>query len=84
MQIIETNHSHPITPKANPENKRQIYFTETEVAERLGMSVEWLRKNRRNRTEITFSKFSNRVRYHIDDIEAYEQSRKITPIIPQY
>lgn len=48
------------------------YWTEIELSQRWNVSVQFLRKRRDRREPPLYSKFGNRVRYHIDEIERYE------------
>jgi hypothetical protein len=50
----------------------KAYFDEYELAERLNMSVQWLRKQRDIGGGIPFHKFGSRVRYAIAAILEYE------------
>lgn len=65
---------------ANQSTDRR-YLNEVELAGRLGLSVQFLRK-RRDRGEAPYhSKFGHRVLYSIKEIESYEEAalRKHTP-----
>ncbi len=55
-----------------PEPIETRYWTEIELAQRWNVSVQFLRKRRDRREPPLHSKFGNRVRYHIDEIERYE------------
>jgi hypothetical protein len=48
------------------------HLNEYQVAAHLQMSVQWVRKNRYAGKGPLYRKFGNRVRYHIDDLLAYE------------
>lgn len=50
------------------------YWAEGQVANRLGVSVQWLRKQRAMGTGIPFHKFGRSIRYRIDDVLSYEDS----------
>lgn len=50
----------------------KAYFTEKEVAERLGQSTKWLQKMRLCGGGIPFRKFGSNVRYAAADIVAFE------------
>lgn len=65
-------HTKPTSGPANNIEKPTRYLTETELADRLSLSVQFLRK-RRDRGEPPYAaKFGNRVRYPIAEIERYE------------
>ena len=64
------NNSIPSKPKA----LAQVWFTETETAQRLNMSRKWLQKERLLGGGLRFAKFGSAVRYLLADIEAYERS----------
>jgi len=55
-----------------PEPVGTRYWTEIELSQRWNVSVQFLRKRRDRREPPLYSKFGNRVRYHIDEIERYE------------
>jgi len=48
------------------------YLTETELAERLHLSVQFLRKRRDRGEPPYYSKFGRRVRYPVSEIERFE------------
>ena len=48
------------------------YLDENEVAERLRVSVKFLRRRRERREAPAFAKFGNRVRYPVTEVEKYE------------
>lgn len=49
------------------------WLTEAETADRLRMSVKWLRKMRLVGGGVRFAKFGSAVRYSLSDIEQYER-----------
>lgn len=49
------------------------WLTETETAQRLGMSVKWLQKMRVSGGGLRFAKFGSAVRYALGDIEQFER-----------
>lgn len=55
-----------------PEPIETRYWTEIELSQRWNVSVQFLRKRRDRREPPLHSKFGNRVRYHIGEIERYE------------
>lgn len=57
------------TPQATP---RGAWLTESETAERLNMSVKWLRKRRLTGEAPPYAKFGAAVRYAVCDIERFE------------
>lgn len=51
----------------------KAYFDESEVAERLGMSVKWLRKMRdKGEGGPAHHKFGGSVRYYVDNLLKFE------------
>ncbi|WP_082543611.1 helix-turn-helix transcriptional regulator [Sphingomonas sp. Leaf339] len=64
---------------ATSENKASIrddgsprYLDEKQLAQRLGLSVKFLRRRRDLRQAPQYAKFGNRVRYPIESVEAFE------------
>ncbi len=49
-----------------------LYLDEKQLAERLGLSVKFLRRRRDLRLPPEYAKFGNRVRYPIKSVEAFE------------
>ena len=60
------------SPASRDGNRK--YLDEHEVAERLGLSVQFVRKQRYDRKPPHYCKFGNRVRYPIIEVERYEAS----------
>ena len=54
----------------------KAYFDECELAERLNMSVKWVRKMRDIGGGVPFHKFGSRVRYSITDILEFEANSR--------
>lgn len=55
-----------------PEQRR--YLDETELAERLGLSVKFLRKQRHLQLPPAYARFGRRIRYPVSEIERFEAS----------
>ena len=53
------------------------YLTESEVAEMTGIALSTLRNSRFNRTGIPYVKLSKSIRYALNDVIEYFESRKI-------
>lgn len=56
-----------------PERARQAYWAEGDVAKRLSVSVQLLRKQRSQGNGIRYYRFNRAVRYRISDVIAYEE-----------
>jgi predicted DNA-binding transcriptional regulator AlpA len=65
---------HPQQPKSAAQYAPRRYLTERELAERLSLSVQFLRRRRARREPPHYAKFGESVRYPIDAIEAFEAS----------
>jgi len=61
-----------ITSSLSSLSSKRKYLDEHEVAERLGLSVQFVRKQRYERRPPHYCKFGNRVRYPIAEVERYE------------
>ncbi len=61
-----------ITSSLSSLSGKRKYLDEHEVAERLGLSVQFVRKQRYERRPPHYCKFGNRVRYPIAEVERYE------------
>lgn len=59
-------------PPVSPVETGPRYLTEMELAERLHLSVQFLRKRRDRREPPYYSKFGRRVRYPIAEVERFE------------
>ena len=71
-QKMPIKNSLPQTKSATSFVSGRRYLNEHELADRLGLSVQFLRK-RRDRGEPPYhSKFGRRVRYSIAEVERYE------------
>jgi hypothetical protein len=57
---------------SRPEQGR--YLDGTEWAERLGLSVEFLRKQRHLQLPSAYARFGRRIRYPVSEIERFETS----------
>lgn len=53
-------------------NAALAYWSEGQVANRLGVSVQWLRKERARGTSIRFRRFGRSVKYKISEVLEYE------------
>ncbi len=56
-----------------PLNTKLAYWAEGQVANRLGVSVQWLRQERARGTSIPFHRFGRSIKYKIADVLAYEE-----------
>ncbi len=60
-------------PTLLPEQARKAYWAEGDVAQRLGVSVQLLRKQRSQGTGIRYHRFGKAIRYRISDVIEYEE-----------
>lgn len=60
------------TQARDAEQTARLYLTEQEVADRLGLSVQFLRRRRERQEPPRYAKFGGSVRYPIREIEAFE------------
>jgi len=56
-----------------PSIAHKAYWAEGEVAKRLGVSVQLLRKQRSQGTGIRYHRFGKAIRYRISDVIEYEE-----------
>lgn len=61
-------------PRVPIPSARTLWLTEAQTAERLGLSVKWLQKERGRGSCLRYAKFGRAVRYSIADIECFEQN----------
>lgn len=54
----------------------KIYYSSRELAERWGMSEGSIHKKRADGSGPVHTKLDGAIRYHINDIEAYEEERR--------
>ncbi len=54
-------------------------MNEKEAAERLTVSVAWLRKQRLFSRPPAYHKLGGTVRYHVDDLDAYLKQTRVEP-----
>lgn len=57
-----------------PTNAALAYWTEGQVANRLGVSVQWLRLERARGSSLRFRRFGRSIKYKISDVLAYEET----------
>jgi len=67
-----------LTEKLKEEIPR--YLTEKEVAEMTGLSLSTLRNSRFQGRGLPYIKIGRSVRYSLDDVVAYMESRKVVPL----
>lgn len=70
ISIPTGNQEHPTLL---PERARQAYWAEGDVAKRLGVSVQLLRKQRSQGNGIRYHRFGKAIRYRISDVIEYEE-----------
>ncbi|MGB5864422.1 MAG: hypothetical protein WBG95_08975 [Sulfitobacter sp.] len=56
-----------------PTNAALAYWTEGQVANRLGVSVQWLRLERARGSSLRFRRFGRSIKYKISDVLEYEE-----------
>ncbi|OWK32023.1 helix-turn-helix domain protein [Sphingomonas mucosissima] len=56
------------------EPAQRRYLDEAELAERLGLSVKFLRKQRHLQLPPAYARFGRRIRYPVSEIERFEAS----------
>ena len=54
-----------------------LFYTESDLAKMLGVSLSKIRKDRQHSTGIAYYKIGGCVKYHESDIRAYLDSRRI-------
>ncbi len=57
-----------------PTNAALAYWTEGQVANRLGVSVQWLRLERARGSSLRFRRFGRSIKYKISDVLEYEET----------
>lgn len=65
-----------------PKSAANAYWSEGQVATRLCISVQWLRKERALARGIPYRKFGRSVKYKITDVLAYEDAATVS--FPKY
>lgn len=73
--------SHVKKSCASSASSSSRYLTEQEVADRLGLSVQFLRRRRERREAPRYAKFGQRVRYPVSEVEAFEEAA-LQPLLP--
>lgn len=69
---IKTEHNPNKATK--PTNAALAYWTEGQVANRLGVSVQWLRLERARGSSLRFRRFGRSIKYKISDVLEYEET----------
>ncbi len=61
-----------------PLNTEPAYWSEGQVANRLGLSVQWLRQERARGKSIPYRKFGRSIKYKIADVLDYEEKALVS------
>jgi hypothetical protein len=77
--VTRMSEHEPIQIVFTPEKKPVQILTETDTAQYIGMSREWLRLARRRRLGPPYFKFGKSIRYAVPDLDKFLETHRVKP-----